>query len=100
MVKVEPALKNVFFISDTLQIVDNVKHNMLTMKQPLPHIFLISLSFCLHNFCLGKCVLTNISVAVGVGTSQASSPVHPKPNQLELFPSTGSAPRSSNGNFH
>jgi len=30
------------------------------------------------------------------GTSQASSPVHPKPNQLELFPSTGSAPRSSN----
>ncbi|GFG34336.1 hypothetical protein Cfor_08786, partial [Coptotermes formosanus] len=29
-------------------------------------------------------------------TSQASSPVHPKPNQLELFPSTGSAPRSSN----
>ncbi|XP_021936727.1 endophilin-A isoform X11 [Zootermopsis nevadensis] len=30
------------------------------------------------------------------GSSQASSPVHPKPNQLELFPSTGSAPRSSN----
>ncbi|XP_023719517.1 endophilin-A isoform X4 [Cryptotermes secundus] len=30
------------------------------------------------------------------GTSQGSSPVHPKPNQLELFPSTGSAPRSSN----
>ncbi|KAK7865699.1 hypothetical protein R5R35_014509 [Gryllus longicercus] len=28
-------------------------------------------------------------------TSQASSPVHPKPNQLELFPS-GNPPRSSN----
>ncbi|XP_066992824.1 endophilin-A isoform X7 [Anabrus simplex] len=29
------------------------------------------------------------------GTSQASSPVHPKPNQLELFPS-GNPPRSTN----
>jgi len=45
------------------------------------------------------CYVWFFGVGSSQATSQASSPVHPKPNQLELFP-TGNTPRSSNGNSH